>query len=280
MIIFSLLYRLAFAEGVEIESAKAMTSCPASVKTEQFSLTLKEAEESFQKMDSNLFREKYSKIQTDLPCLGEPLSRTEVISLYRVMMVDAFTRRDMRTFGGYVNAISDAYPEISIFNGRVQDGHPMKNFADFAKEQQQAEKKKIPIPKNSFIYIDGKTELLVPTDRPYLFQEISQQGEAIHTTLVTGGQLPEYSISLREKYWNIKLKPRMAVISVVLGSLAIGSASFSKYNEQQYWKPNANYTQKQLDGFQGQVNTWSTVSLILGVSSVGFLIASGVEGGA
>ena len=272
MIVF-LLYQAAYA-GTDPQMA-----CPSPVKVEQFGVTLQEAEEAFQKMNSALFREKHEKIKAEISCLSEPLSRTEVASLYRVMMVDAFTRRDMGAFGGYVNAIADAYPETSIFNGMIQDGHPMKNYADFALEQQQAEKKKIPIAMYNFIYIDGKTELFVPTDRPYLFQEISQQGEAIHTTLVTDGKLPEYTISLKEKYWNIKLQPRMAIVSSVLGGLALGSASVSMYNEQQYWMDNPDYTQADLDGFQRNVNVWSTASLVLGISSAGFLIASGIEGG-
>lgn len=265
MILFSLLYQFAYAE------------CPSPVKTEQFSETLKEAEGAFQKMNADLFREKNADLQADLPCLGEPLSRTEVASLYRVMMVDAFTRRDMGTFGGYAKAISDAYPETSIFNGLVQDGHPMKNLADFAIEQQKAEKKKIPIPMDSFIYIDGKTELFVPTDRPYLFQEISQQGEAIHTTLVVDGQLPEYSVSLREQYWNVKLHPRMAIIAGVLGGLAIGSSSVAYYKEQQYWNPGTK--DENLENLRIQTNVWTITSIVLGVSSAGFLISSGIEGG-
>tara|TARA_B110000037_G_C17012822_1_gene461997 strand:- start:196 stop:996 length:801 start_codon:yes stop_codon:yes gene_type:complete len=264
MIIFSIFFQLASAE------------CTAPVKATELSVSLNEAEEAFKKMNSKLFRTKIEEVNNRIPCLSEVLPSSDVTTLYRVFMVDAFTRRDMTAFGGYARALDDAYPEISLLDGLVQDGHPMKNFADFAVSQQKVTKKTLPSALNTNIYVDGKRELVVPLDRPYLFQEVSKKGLAISTKIILDANVPEYPVSMRERYWNIKLQPRMVIAAGALAGLSLSSGTLAYYKEQEFW--NSSTANSDLDSLQRQTNLWTASSIILGLTGTGVLVYAGVEG--
>lgn len=264
MIIFSLLFQLAAAE------------CTSAVSAAELSASLNEAEEAFKKMNSELFRTKTAEVQEGIPCLSEVLPTSDVTTLYRIFMVDSFTRRDMTAFGGYARALDDAYPGISHFDGLVQAGHPMKNLADFAVSQQKATKQVIPSPLNTTIYVDGKTDLAVPLDRPYLFQEVSKKGLAISTKMVLDGNTPEYPVSMRERYWNVRFQPRMAIAAGALAGLSLSSGTVAYYKEQEFW--NSSTANSELDSLQRQTNIWTASSIIFGLTGTGVLVYAGVEG--
>jgi hypothetical protein len=261
---------------LSIFTSEAQVLCEESVSAEQVYSLLKESEAAFQKMDTEKFLDKRNEALDMLPCVNEPFTAGQIAQLHRIEVLQAFAKRDMASLGGHARAAKKANPEAPVVQGLVQSGHPLDVLSNFAVQEFSAPPVEVPKPKLGRIRVDGKDELLVPTDLPYVFQLVSPSGKVTQTTFVEiGDPIPSYP-TWRGERLQLKLEPRLTIAAGSFAVAAVGTAALAYYQEQQFWNPATDDADLQL--LQQRTNRLSASSLILGGTSAGLFLVAGVTG--
>ncbi len=231
----------------------------------------------FKNMNQSTFLEARKDALDHIQCLTDVVDLETVAQFHHMELLAAFARKDKATLGAHSRAANNAAPHLDLAGqGLVNDGHPIAQWNAFAVSELSVGTREMPVPMlaNS-IYIDGLERLDVPTDLPYIFQRVVD-GIVVQSEFVPlGDPVPNYPI-YEDPNIRLVLEPQWAWVSVGTAGATVAAAMLAHRSEQRFWSPAT--ASEDLMSLQRRTNVYSSIAIVMGLTSVGAVGTAAVLG--
>ena len=187
-------------------TAAANDSCPEVVSTATLSRFISEADMAFATMDEQKFRSARWAAQRAIPCLGEPIQPGQAAAYYRMEALGNFVDQQHAQTVGFFKSMLKVAPNYLLPEAMAPEGHPLRVNFEVALGSVPVAGKPIARASDGYIRLDGAVAGEFPTDRPYLFQHVSDTGVMLSSTVVGIGANPPHYATGRG-YQNANMAP-------------------------------------------------------------------------
>lgn len=160
-------------------AAPAQAACDALVPVADLRATVKTAESAFARVDVDRFLAASSRLEVQVPCLGEPAPPDLVAAVHRITGLRAFVgRNNERAQLAFASARAVA-PDYRFPETMLPPGHPA--LADYVALAPTGATEPVPPPAQGELRFDGQPGFERPAERPTLVQ-LLDPGEAVVET--------------------------------------------------------------------------------------------------
>lgn len=233
--------------------------------------------DAFKNMNQSKFLDERKEVLAHIQCLTDVVDAETVARFHHMELLAAFARKDKATLGAHARAANNAAPHLDLSGqGLVNDGHPIAQWNNFAVSELSLGTRPLPLPKlaNS-LYVDGIESLDAPTDLPYIFQRVVD-GLVVQSEFVPlGDAVPAYPI-YEDPNIRLSLEPTWTWVSVGATGVAVASAMLAHRSEQRFWSPATD--SGDLISLQRRTNVYSSIAIVMGLTSVGAVGTAAVLG--
>lgn len=242
------------------------TASNCQISSEAWGTMIQNALQSFQSMEMDAFQEGRQSVYQKATCLDEVAKSDALVLFHRMEMMHAFTQKDKTTFGAHAQAAYWIDPTFTLEQQElVNQGHPIHQWNAFAIEQVLGRSNPLEIPAQGQLFINGESRTDVPSDLPYLFQQVIDNRVAISQIVLIEEDVPLYPVE-QEFTWELSVQPEYAKMTAGLFSASVLSTMIAYRKHQKFWNPAT--PNSDLKSLQRGVNTWSTIGLLLGTTTI------------
>ena len=205
-------------------SAFANESCPEVISTATLSRFISEADMAFSTMDEQGFRTARWSAQRAVPCLGEPIQPGQAAAYYRMEALGNFVDQQHAQTVGFFRSMLKVAPNYLLPEAMAPEGHPLRVNFEVALGSVPVAGKPIPRASDGLIRLDGAVAGEYPTDRPYLFQHVSDAGTVVASTVVgIGAEPPKYATGRGHQSANAAARSKPSTVAVKRSPVANGA---------------------------------------------------------
>jgi hypothetical protein len=256
----------------------ATAQCEGDVSIILWGESLKQSRESFEFMDQEGFQEHRQKAIMDLPCLSSPVNATQVAHFYQIQALNSFLVRDLSSMGYFIEAATAADPQLPFPIEGFPTTHPLRQYVSYSSVQPPAPPVKLSRPLRGMVHVDGHVSQEAPTDRPYIFQYVDENGDLQTTTMIGLGGMPDYPKWSGGGEYPMKLQPYLAMGAAGTAIMSLGTAWWARRAQSRFWDPDLQLDEQELRTIRLKTNLLSGGSVIFGTASAGMLVSAVVTG--
>ena len=191
------------------------------------------AEAAFAAMNADSFDRMASRIDGELSCQTRLILPADCAVLHRVNALTSFLLDDEDATIAALRSAQLADPTIKLSSEIAPVGHPLREHFGAARMEANDTMQRLPRPAQGWLSIDGQRSRLAPEDRPFVLQQVGDNGHVLGTTYVAPGETrPDYPA----RPLGVRPKTVMVGSGVLLGALsaALYGGAFvarSSYND-------------------------------------------------
>lgn len=251
--------------GLWVMVAAAWADCTEPVTAGALNQDISIGEAAYLNMDEGGFREGWASVQDRLPCLSEPVTDTLVIAYFRMAALEAFLDRDEAGGTAALRALLARSPGYTLSPSLAPENHPLQAWMTTAFENPATLTVGFTPPRDGTVWVDGTVAgMVLPADRPYIFQYADEDGVMVTSALVRPGEAPPVQGKARpERSLNMPLLITAGAAAVASG----GAYALARQRETTFNDPLT--ADSELLALRRQTNTLSVLSVSAGVAAVG-----------
>ena len=167
-------------------------ACADQSSIAELNRSMDKAEAAYGGLDLDGFMASSDLLRTDLPCLGEPMTRVVAERIHRIEGLRGYLDGDRRAASQSFAAARALDPEYSFPDTLVPPGYPEFELYN-ALDLTLGSTTKVDPMIDGYVLLDGKVGNDRPTDWPTIVQVINEDGEVVVTKYVRPGEpMPSY----------------------------------------------------------------------------------------
>lgn len=174
-----------------LPAARAAT-CPDRATLSELNRSMERAETAYGGLDLDGFMSASEALRSDLPCLGEPMTKVVAARLHRIEGLRGYVDNDRRAASQSFAAARQIDPAYSFPDTLVPEGYPefeLYNAIDLSLGASQ----KVDPMIDGYVLFDGVVGNARPTDWATIVQVIDEEGDINVTTYLRPGMpMPSY----------------------------------------------------------------------------------------
>lgn len=188
----------ALALGLALAANPARAECKAAYTGAQLVEDLEKMTLSLRSLDEVTFKGAGQRLETGLPCVGNPIPTAVFASAFRYIGAYHYLNQDEAGSRRWFRSSLELDPTFYWDINDLGEGHPLRLL--FEEERQGAGAAATPvagmqlnIPAGAKLLLDGRTltEAAATLDRPHLLQVVGADNNVRQTFLIEGNNIPE-----------------------------------------------------------------------------------------
>ena len=189
---------LALAVALGLASSPAHAECKAAYTGAQLVEDLEKMTLSLRSLDEVTFKAAGQRLETGLPCVGNPIPTAVFASAFRYIGTYHYLNNDEPGSRRWFRSSLELDPTFYWDINDLGEGHPLRLL--FEEERSTAGTPTTPVagmqlnvPAGSKLLLDGRTlsEAAATLDRPHLLQVVGADNNVRQTFLIDGNNIPE-----------------------------------------------------------------------------------------
>jgi len=150
-----------------------------------------QAEAAIEQVDPDKLLMVGEALRHDVACVTDVLMPQDVAGLFRIRGFVAFVEQDRDTATEWFRAARSVDPGYDLPPLLAAPRHPLRRLYDAAEPRQGDVTRSLPMVRDGELWVDGEVASSAPSERPFLLQHVSAEGEVLLTEVVpAGGELP------------------------------------------------------------------------------------------
>lgn len=167
-------------------------TCADKTSIVELNRSMDKAEKAYGSLDLDGFMGSSDLLRTDLPCLGEPMTRVVAERIHRIEGLRGYLDGDRRAASQSFAAARALDPDYSFPDTLVPAGYPEFELYN-ALDLTLGSTSKVDPMIDGYVLLDGKVGNDRPTDWPTIVQVINEDGDVVVTKYVRPGEpMPSY----------------------------------------------------------------------------------------
>lgn len=167
-------------------------ACADKATIAELNRSMDKAETAYGSLDLDGFMGSSDLLRTDLPCLGEPMTRVVAERIHRIEGLRGYLDGDRRAASQSFAAARALNPDYSFPDTLVPAGYPEFELYN-ALDLTLGSTSKVDPMIDGYVLLDGKVGNDRPTDWPTIVQVINEDGDVVVTKYVRPGEpMPSY----------------------------------------------------------------------------------------